>query len=273
MSNASPPSQQIYKFLRADMHSPTGTGKWTLNRWRSVRGALEPCHNGLHGAVIDNLTPFFHETLWLAEIGDEYVWHDDGSMGRKIVAHRMRVVERVETWNDRNARLFAADCAERVLKHFEDRYPEDKRPREAIEVARRFARGEATHDELSASYSASYGAADSAAYSASDSASDSAAYSASDRAAYRAAYSAAYSASYSAADSASDRASDSAAYRAADSAAYRAADSAAYRAAYSAAYSASYSAAYRAAYSAERAWQNRHLADMLGLEWDAEVPS
>jgi len=33
-------------------------------------------------------------------------------------------------------RLFAADCAERVLHIFENEYPNDKRPRKAIEVAR-----------------------------------------------------------------------------------------------------------------------------------------
>src|ERR1019366_8458499 len=31
--------------------------------------------------------------------------------------------------------LFAADCARSVLHHFEDKYPDDKRPRLAIELA------------------------------------------------------------------------------------------------------------------------------------------
>ena len=38
--------------------------------------------------------------------------------------------------------LWAADCAEHILAIFENRHPEDKRPREAIEAARAWARGE-----------------------------------------------------------------------------------------------------------------------------------
>lgn len=39
-------------------------------------------------------------------------------------------------------RLWACDCAERVLHLFEKMYPEDKRPRDAIEASRKFAHGE-----------------------------------------------------------------------------------------------------------------------------------
>ena len=49
---------------------------------------------------------------------------------------------------DRIARLFICDCAERVLHLFEEKFPDDKRPRQAIEVARRFAIGQATIEEL-----------------------------------------------------------------------------------------------------------------------------
>ena len=38
--------------------------------------------------------------------------------------------------------LWAADCAERVLAFFEENHPQDKRPREAIEAARAWVRGE-----------------------------------------------------------------------------------------------------------------------------------
>lgn len=38
--------------------------------------------------------------------------------------------------------LWAATCAERVLPLFEHERPDDQRPREAIEAARRWARGE-----------------------------------------------------------------------------------------------------------------------------------
>ena len=38
--------------------------------------------------------------------------------------------------------LWAADCAERVLPYFEEKYPKDDRPRKAIEAARAWTRGE-----------------------------------------------------------------------------------------------------------------------------------
>ena len=52
--------------------------------------------------------------------------------------------------SDTFARLLACDYAEHVLRIFETRYPDDYRPREAIAVSRRYARGEATDAELSA---------------------------------------------------------------------------------------------------------------------------
>ncbi len=42
----------------------------------------------------------------------------------------------------RTLALWAADCAERVLPYFEEKRPEDDRPRKAIEAARAWARGE-----------------------------------------------------------------------------------------------------------------------------------
>ena len=49
---------------------------------------------------------------------------------------------------DRFCRLLACDYAEHVLPIWEAAYPEDRRPHEAIAVARRYARGEATAAEL-----------------------------------------------------------------------------------------------------------------------------
>ncbi|MFL5681167.1 MAG: putative immunity protein [Chloroflexota bacterium] len=43
--------------------------------------------------------------------------------------------------------IWAADCAEHVLQHFERARPDDDRPRRAIELARAWARGEVTMTE------------------------------------------------------------------------------------------------------------------------------
>jgi hypothetical protein len=49
------------------------------------------------------------------------------------------IAELVSRTSHRTLAIWAADCAERVLPYFEERYPEDRRPREAIEAARTWA--------------------------------------------------------------------------------------------------------------------------------------
>jgi len=46
--------------------------------------------------------------------------------------------------------LLACDFAEQVLHIYEEKYPDDDRPRKAIETARLYAYGKATLDELKA---------------------------------------------------------------------------------------------------------------------------
>jgi hypothetical protein len=113
--------------------------------------------------------------IWRVEYDDaECIDHGD-----KLVVRAARLVSQYETWNDRTARLFAADCAERVLPIYEDEYPNDARPRQAVEAARAFARGEisaavrlaarnAMDAARSAARSAAWNAALAAAYAASD---------------------------------------------------------------------------------------------------------
>ena len=61
--------------------------------------------------------------------------------------------------SDKDLRLFACDCAEHTLHFFEEKFPADKRPRDCIAVARRFASGEATVEEMDAAWAAAGAAA------------------------------------------------------------------------------------------------------------------
>ena len=83
-----------------------------------------------------------------------------------------------EVERDRVARLFACDCAEAVLPIVERVYPDDRRPRSAIETARRFTVGEATTGELAAAHAAAHATAWSAACAASWAAAHAAAHAA-----------------------------------------------------------------------------------------------
>jgi hypothetical protein len=60
---------------------------------------------------------------------------------------------------EREARLFAADCAESVLHLFEAQYPDDQRPRLAIEAARKYANGEIDYAARDAARAAAWDAA------------------------------------------------------------------------------------------------------------------
>jgi Immunity protein Imm5 len=55
--------------------------------------------------------------------------------------------------------LWATDCAEHVLPLFEEKYPEDDRPRNAVEAGRAWARGEIAMSEARAAAFAAHAAA------------------------------------------------------------------------------------------------------------------
>ena len=55
--------------------------------------------------------------------------------------------------------LWAADCAEHVLAHFEENCPEDDRPRKALEAGRAWARGEIACGKARAAAIAAHAAA------------------------------------------------------------------------------------------------------------------
>ncbi len=157
-----------YKVLNPGGQAIYGVGSWPLptasraGDWLEAEGELKPCSNGLHLCRRDDLVYWLGPEIYEAEIGGaEIVESHD-----KIVVRRARLTRQIETWNDRNARLFAADCAERVLPIFESRVKDDDRPRVAIEIARQFAMGTATCEEMDAARAAARDAARDAAWAA-----------------------------------------------------------------------------------------------------------
>ena len=112
------------------------------------------------------------------------------------VARKLKKMDRIK---------YAIYAAKQVLYIFEDKYPEDKRPRLAIKAANKYLKNPNTKNK-NAYAAAADAAADAAAYAVTYDAADAAAY-----AAYAAAY-AAYAAAY--ADDAAAYAYDDAAYAA-----------------------------------------------------------
>ena len=190
-------SETIYKLLNAD-RSPChgGRGIWPeLGIWTEPREPV-PCKSGYHGLRVSDLSRWIKTgtVLWTMEGRGKCVVCDD-----KIVYAEARLIERVGTLSRRQLQLFAADCAEHVLHFFEKKYPEDSRPRQAINAARS---GNAATAAADAAAYAATAAADAAAYAATAAA---AAYAAADAYAAYAAYAAsaaAHASAYAAADAA-----------------------------------------------------------------------
>ena len=201
-------------------------------KWMPKIEDIALCSRGYHVVDFEHLLDWRGMLLCEAEIRGDNI--RDNS---KIVAQQIRLLHVVQTWNEKNLRLFAADCAEHVLPIFEKKYPKDNRPRLAIQAARAFAEGKISANAMLEARSAAY-----AAYAVADAVADAAAY-----AAAYAAYAYAAYAAYAVADAA--------AY-----AAYAVADAAAYAAA---AYAAAADAA--AARQKERQWQVLKLKESLGI--------
>src|SRR5258705_9368876 len=51
-----------------------------------------------------------------------------------LAQHKDRFVELVKKTDHKTLAIWAIDCAERVMPNFEEKYPEDQRPRQAIET-------------------------------------------------------------------------------------------------------------------------------------------
>ncbi len=218
----------FYKVLNTDLTSRNGGEyRWAVGEWApEIEGDLVPCDNGYHVCQTCDLLTWLGPVICEAEIGGQVLRAEN-----KTVARTARIVRVLDTWNERTARLFACDCAERVLPIFERQYPADGRPRMAVDTARRFAEGQATREELAA--------------------------------AGVAARDAAWDAVWAAAGAAPRDAARAAARDAARAAARVAAWAAAWDAARAAAKVAAWAAAWDAAWDAERKWQAQRLVEYL----------
>ncbi|MCI0557399.1 MAG: hypothetical protein MN733_02810 [Nitrososphaera sp.] len=129
--------EQLYKVTDENglpIHG--GRGAWSLPNgapgdWRIVEGEIVPCANGLHLCRISDLLEWLGPVIWEAEYeGEIHHYYNN------VVVRKARLVRQCDAWDDRTARLFAADCAEHV-KHIAN----DPRCDAAILAARKHAFG------------------------------------------------------------------------------------------------------------------------------------
>jgi len=157
-------SEVLYKVLHED-----GTGGYTdfvwpkprgkrPGKWVRAKGNLIVCENGLHLLRRDDLVHWLDRHIYIAEAREERFDSDN-----KIVVREARLIRKLDIWDGRVARLFACDCAERALRRVTAKHgKQDPRSWAAIRVARRFACGEASADDLQTASYAAWAASDAA---------------------------------------------------------------------------------------------------------------
>jgi len=190
-------TEKYYKVLNANgtcFHG--GKSSWPLpegklpGKWMpEIKGELSPCAKGYHVLKPEMLVQWLGPAIFEVEIAGDVIWQPD-----KGVCSQARLVRRMENWNDQTARLFACDCADAV-RHL----MKDKRSTDAVDVARRFAFGLATKEELAAAWDAAWAAERDVAWDAAWDAARDAAWAAAKAAAWDAARDAAMAAAWDAA--------------------------------------------------------------------------
>ena len=155
-----------YKFLRLEdnkIKSNSGDCTWKIGEWKH-EDAVELCDKGFHCSkeMWQAFSYVQGEILAEVEVKGESKTEDD-----KEVYTDMRIV-RAWKWQKKDSVALSIFSAELCIEQFEKVYPKDKRPREAIEAAKKWLL-EPTKENESAAESAK-SAAKSAAWSAAESA-------------------------------------------------------------------------------------------------------
>ena len=151
---------KYYKVLgKGGVSCHGGNGQWSLpigdkpGLWMRKLDNIVPCQCGYHLCQSGDLIHWLNEEIYEAEGKGELERHNNN----KDVFPQARLIRKFDNWNERTARLFAADCAEHVLHIFEKEYPKDDRPRKVIQSARDFANGKISSTIM---YEAMYAAED-----------------------------------------------------------------------------------------------------------------
>ena len=127
-----------YKWLNPDHTTtyqhvkwPKRVGVWTPDETPKL------CKSGWHLATHQGIAEHMQRdaVLWIAEGRGAC-----DSAPDKVAFTSARLVSAVGMLTQVIAVQWAAECAQRMLENYEDRYPNDKRPREAIDAALRWVK-------------------------------------------------------------------------------------------------------------------------------------
>ena len=146
-------SKKLYKFLRTGLKSDSGDMSWTPNTWYHEDTA-KLCNSGFHASKTPLQALGYVGGEILAEVevkGDSDVSDD------KECWTEMKIVKAYH-WKKEDSVALSIYAAELVIENYEKQYPDDKRPRNAIEAAKKVLEAD-TEENRSAARSAESAAA------------------------------------------------------------------------------------------------------------------
>lgn len=148
---------EIYKFLNKGLKSAHNNEKWVIGEWKKIGGKISTCQNGYHASKqpLDALQYVAGEIIARVEGRGETDKQSD-----KTAFSEMRITKAWH-WTKKDSVALSIFAAKLTLKNFEKIYPNDKRPRHAIEAALKWLKNPTEKNE-----SAAWSAARSAAWSA-----------------------------------------------------------------------------------------------------------
>jgi len=196
---------RYYKWLDKNDRCNGGKFAWPLPKdgepgdWVEVTGKMVACSpSALHACRVQDLGTWVSDgDLFEIEMDKPQVARGDD----KVISQKARLLRRIPC-SDKIKRLWACDMAEDVLPIFEREYPDDMRPRNAIQAGRDYADGKITAAARDAAWAAAWAAARAAAWGAAGDAAWDAAWAAAGAAAWAAAGAAAWDAAWDAAGAA-----------------------------------------------------------------------
>ena len=157
---------KLYKSICKGLKSNYDGSQWEIGKWRKTE-CVALCH-GFNASrnIIDAMSFVNMEVLALVETKGKSFKGDD-----KITSENMRIL-RAWKWGKKDSVALAIYAAELVIDIFEKEYPNDKRPRNAIEAAKNYLKNPSRAARAAAWAAA--GAAGDAARAARDAAGDAA---------------------------------------------------------------------------------------------------
>lgn len=152
-------NKTLFKAMRKNLYSHYKRKRWQIGKWYKVKGELSMCSNGFHASerIIDSMQYVPMEVLAKVEVRGKYLKQSD-----KQCWEEMRIIKAWK-WEKKDSVALAIYVASLVLRNFEKECPGNKRPRKAIQAAKRWLK-EPTEQNRSAARSAAW-SAESAAWS------------------------------------------------------------------------------------------------------------